>query len=145
MAICRGLDVLLGAGGHVDRRTLRAAATVAAHTVTITALSHGEVDGLRPAIPAATLAATVAVAVTPRGRLGRLLAVLYLAIYGRAQIRAMTDTSAASVRSAVVNGITGLPLLQGALVAGEGAPRTGALVSLAAPAGWLLARRVSPT
>jgi hypothetical protein len=145
MAICRGLDVLLGARGRIDHRTLSAALTVAGHTGTVTVLSHGEVAGTRPVVPAATLATTVAVAAVPRGRLGRILAMLYLAAYGTAQVRAMTDPSGASVRSAVVDGITGLPLLQGALVAGHGAPKAGALISLAAPAGWLLARRVSPT
>lgn len=73
MAVCRGLDVLLGAapaGAPGLRRALPAAATVAAHTYTVTALSRREVSGADPALPVVTLAGTAAVAVAAAG-LGR--------------------------------------------------------------------------
>jgi UbiA prenyltransferase family len=144
MAACRGLDVLMGAAGRRGR-ALPAALTVAAHTWTVTMLSRAEVTGAHRRLPVATLAGTVGVAAVPGGGLGRLLATGYLADYGGAQWRAAADPSAGRVRAAVGTGITGLPLLQGALTAGAGAGRAGILVAAAAPLGRRLARRVSAT
>jgi 4-hydroxybenzoate polyprenyltransferase len=145
MATCRGLDVLMGAAGRRPGRALPAALTVAAHTYTVTMLSRAEVTGAPRRLPAATLAGTVGVAAVPTGGLGRLLAAGYLAGYGGAQWRAAADPSAGHVRAAVGTGITGLPLLQGALTAGAGEGRAGVLVAAAAPLGRRLARLVSPT
>ncbi|MCX5066978.1 UbiA family prenyltransferase [Micromonospora lupini] len=62
MAACRGLDVLLGAsGGHLVR-ALPSAATVAAHTWTVTTLSRREVTGADAALPMRTLVGTALVA-----------------------------------------------------------------------------------
>ncbi|RZT80450.1 4-hydroxybenzoate polyprenyltransferase [Micromonospora violae] len=73
MAACRGLDVLLGASGGRLTRALPAAATVAAHTWTVTALSRREVTGADASLPMRTLAGTAAVAASaavavPRAR-----------------------------------------------------------------------------
>ncbi|MEV1075254.1 SCO3242 family prenyltransferase [Micromonospora parva] len=62
MAACRGLDVLLGASGGRLTRALPAAATVAAHTWTVTALSRREVTGAEATLPMRTLAGTALVA-----------------------------------------------------------------------------------
>ncbi|MEU8255136.1 SCO3242 family prenyltransferase [Micromonospora inaquosa] len=62
MAACRGLDVLLGASGGRLTRALPAAATVAAHTWTVTALSRREVTGADATLPMRTLAGTALVA-----------------------------------------------------------------------------------
>ncbi|MFI9529451.1 SCO3242 family prenyltransferase [Micromonospora rosaria] len=62
MALCRGLDVLLGASGGRPVRALPAALTVAAHTWTVTALSRREVSGADAALPLGTLAGTALVA-----------------------------------------------------------------------------------
>ncbi|MET8261806.1 SCO3242 family prenyltransferase [Micromonospora sp. NPDC005553] len=62
MAACRGLDVLLGASGGRITRALPAAATVAAHTWTVTALSRREVTGADATLPMRTLAGTALVA-----------------------------------------------------------------------------------
>ena len=62
MAACRGLDVLLGASGGRVTRALPAAATVAAHTWTVTALSRREVTGADATLPMRTLAGTALVA-----------------------------------------------------------------------------------
>jgi len=145
MATCRGLDVLLGTAGRRPGHALPAALTVAAHTYTVTMLSRAETTGATRRLPAATLAGTVGVAAVPGGRVGRILAAGYLAGYGGAQWRAAADPSAGQVRAAVATGITGLPLLQGALTAAAGAGRVGMLVAVAAPLGRRLARRVSPT
>ncbi|MEU8389811.1 SCO3242 family prenyltransferase [Micromonospora sp. NPDC048842] len=64
MAACRGLDVLLGASGGRMTRALPAAATVAAHTWTVTALSRREVTGADATLPMRTLAGTALVAVS---------------------------------------------------------------------------------
>ncbi len=68
MAACRGLDVLLGAGSDRIGSAAPAALTIAAHTATVTALSRREVSGGDSALPAATLAGTVALAALASGR-----------------------------------------------------------------------------
>ncbi|MCO8274962.1 UbiA family prenyltransferase [Actinoplanes sp. TRM 88003] len=207
MALCRGLDVLLGASGGDVRRAVPAALTVAAHTYTVTALSRHEVSGATPALPLSTLAGTVGVAAAaaaaksrfdharthhrahpPKGEpprpfsqaSGRLrasnavacgqgddvdnarsrstrvmpaagtiattaLAAWYLNGYGRAQLRAAADPTAAPIRAAVGAGITELPSLQGALTAKAGSPAYGIGLALMAPLARRLARKVSPT
>jgi UbiA prenyltransferase family protein len=153
MAACRGLDVLLGASGGRLRRAAFPALVVAAHTYTVTALSRSEVDGADPALPAATLVGTAAVAVLAAGRRPRrpgslastLLAARYAGSYGAAQLRALADPSPEAVRGAVAAGIVNLPALQGALAARAGAPLAGVAVAAAAPVGRRLARRLTPT
>ncbi len=146
MAACRGLDVLLGASGGRMRQAVPAALTVAAHTYTVTELSRREVSGASPALPLATLAGTVGVAVAAADRgPGLLLASRYAAGYGTAQVRAAAEPTARRVRAAVGAGITELPSLQGALTAKAGSPAYGIAVALLAPLGRRLARKVSPT
>ncbi|AVT33182.1 4-hydroxybenzoate polyprenyltransferase [Plantactinospora sp. BC1] len=160
MAACRGLDVLLGASGGRVARAVPAALTVAAHTYTVTELSRREVSGATRALPAATLAGTAAVAAAavtrpgpadPAHRAGwgalvpAALAGWYGLHYGSAQARVAADPQASRVRAAVGAGITGLPALQGALVARTGAALLGVAVAAAAPIGRRLARLVSPT
>jgi hypothetical protein len=150
MAVCRGLDVLLGAsverGGW--RRAKAPALTVAAHTYLVTVLSRREVSGSGRLLPGATLAGTVGVAVSagafpaavPQG-----LAAWYALGYGGAQLRAVTAPDAGRIRAAVGAGITRLPVLQGALVARAAGARLGMAVAACAPLGGALARRLSPT
>ncbi|WFE52372.1 SCO3242 family prenyltransferase [Micromonospora sp. WMMD1155] len=174
MAACRGLDVLLGASGGRLTRALPAAATVAAHTWTVTALSRREVSGAEATLPMRTLAGTAVVAASAavpatrraitrrpddpsaarpeRSRAAGVAAVLpavlagwYAARYGAAQVEVVRDPSAGRVRAAVGAGITGLPALQGALTARGGAGLLGLVVAAAAPLGRRLARKVSPT
>ena len=168
MAACRGLDVLLGAGGGRLRQAALPALTVAAHTYTVTALSRREIDGTRRSLPVSTLLATAAVttlAVAPVRPLGsacqahsassvrpvkrRLLtgalATAYAGVYGAAQSRAAADPSAPNVRRAVGAGITGLPTLQGALAAGLGQPGAAAALALATALGRRLAIRTEVT
>ncbi|MFC6081285.1 SCO3242 family prenyltransferase [Sphaerisporangium aureirubrum] len=148
MAACRGLDVLLGACGARTAEAVPAALTVAAHTYTVTALSRYEVTGTGPELPAATLAGTAAIAAAASGRrpgLAGALATGYAARYGAAQAHAVAEPSPERLRAAVGAGITGLPLLQGALAARAGAPAAGLAVAAAAPLGRRLARVVSPT
>jgi 4-hydroxybenzoate polyprenyltransferase len=166
MAACRGLDVLLGASGGAWRRAAVPALTVAAHTYTVTALSRREVSGGSPGLPAATLAGTAAItsvpavaAARPRwpGRAARLaagsrgrllpgvLAGWYAANYGLPQLTALAEPSAGNMRAAVGAGITGLPVLQGALIARAGGRRAAVTVAAAAPLGRRLARWLSPT
>jgi 4-hydroxybenzoate polyprenyltransferase len=147
MAACRALDVLLGASGRPVTGALPAALTVAAHTYTVTALSRAEVDGASRRLPAATLTATLAIALaTPHGTdVGRVLVTWYASDYGAAQLGAVARPTAEQVRAAVAAGITGLPSLQGALAARSGAALAGLAVAAAAPLGRRLARRMSPT
>ncbi|MBC2865375.1 UbiA family prenyltransferase [Streptomyces mexicanus] len=159
MAAARGLDVLLGARAGRTRSALPAAATVAGHTLAVTALSRAEVTGAQPWLPRTALAGTAAVAAATalsarparqgtrrRHRLavaGGLLA--YGATAGRAQAHAVTDPSAGPVRKAVGAGILGLIPLQAALTAGAGALRSALPLAAAFPLARALSRRVSPT
>lgn len=159
MAACRGLDVLLGASSGNWRRAAAPALTVAAHTYTVTALSRREVTGGRPLLPAATLAGTAAVAAVTaaptamprrhhpwrRTLLSGGLAAWYAASYGITQVHALAEPNASNMRAAVGAGITGLPALQGALIARSGATSAGLTVAAAAPLGRRLARWLSPT
>lgn len=157
MAACRGLDVLLGAAPGTWQRAGVPALTVAAHTWTVTALSHGEVSGGDSRLPAATLAGTAAIAAVPavatargnqrgwRRLLPGVLAGAYAGSYGAEQAPALTEPSAANIRAAVGAGIMSLPALQGSLLASSGAPVAGAAVAAVAPLGRRLARWLSPT
>lgn len=157
MAACRGLDVLLGATARPGRwwRAAVPALTVAAHTYTVTALSRREVGGGGRLLPAATLAGTAGVALAACGTpaaapqyrtwLARGLACCYAAGYGAPQARAVATPDAPSMRAAVGAGITGLPALQGSLVARSAGLLPAAAVAACAPLGRALARRVSPT
>ncbi|MGW4461573.1 SCO3242 family prenyltransferase [Micromonospora sp. NPDC004704] len=154
MAACRGLDVLLGATGGKPLRAVPAAVTVAAHTYTVTELSRREVSGADRTLPRVTLAGTAVVAaaaVTGPRRTGwrawipAALTAWYVGQYGTAQARVAADPAAERVRAAVGAGITGLPALQGALVARTGAGLLGMAVAAAAPVGRRLARKLSPT
>ncbi|GLX11725.1 SCO3242 family prenyltransferase [Microbispora sp. NBRC 16548] len=149
MALCRGLDVLLGATGGSRTAALPSALTIAAHTYLLTALSHAEVSGADPRLPAATLAGTVTLAaVTARGAGGPVqpaLAGCYAAQFGFPQAHAVADPSARRVRDAVSAGIVSLPALQGALAARGGAPRAGLALAAAIPLARRLVRKVSAT
>lgn len=147
MAACRGLDVLMGAGGA--RAALPAAGVMALHTLGLTAQSRGEVHGSTPGAARRSIAITVGTAlcaalggvVTPAPNQGRadtrsilaalggaVGAVAYLAEALPSQLKTLAEPSAATVRTATRSGIGAMIPLQAALVA-----RTGAL----APAGAL--------
>ncbi|MEU4834189.1 SCO3242 family prenyltransferase [Streptosporangium sp. NPDC023615] len=165
MALCRGLDVLLGATpGRSVAKALPPALTVAAHTYLLTALSRAEVSGSGRGLPAATLAGTAALAAAtalgrgdaprePRtARAARVVRIVragltgwYAAGFGLPQARAVAEPSASRLRGAVGAGIVALPALQGALVARGGATREGVAIAAAVPLGRALARKVSPT
>ncbi|WP_433832533.1 SCO3242 family prenyltransferase [Actinoplanes sp. CA-015351] len=175
MAVCRGLDVLLGASGGRIRSAVPAALTMAAHTGVVTMLSQREVTGGGKGLPLSTLAATVALAGTaargpersagtaargpersagtaargPERSAGAAaslaLAAWYAVWFGSAQIKAAAEPSAQRIRAAVGAGITGMPPLQGALTARAGAPITAIALAAAAPLAKRLAKVVSPT
>lgn len=155
MALCRGLDVLLGASP--GPRMFHAAPTalgIATHTYLLTVLSRGEVSGTGRRRPATTLAGTIALAATACGQarggprvvtVQAALAGLYAVQFGSAQARAVATPSAHRVRGAVTAGIVSLPALQGALAAREGAVRAGLTLALAVPIARHLVRKLSAT
>lgn len=140
MALCRGLDVLLGSGA----KALPAAAVIAGHTLGLTALSRGEVHGASRTQTAialsGTLAATAA-AVRPRTAAW---AAAYLATVGPAQLAARHEPSAARVRAATKAGIHAMIPLQATLTARTSVTAAVALSALL-PLARKLSRRVSPT
>jgi hypothetical protein len=152
MAVCRGLDVLLGAGGA--RTALPSAAVMAGHTFGLTVLSRGEVHGASKTTARAALAGTAAAtlaAVTGRSsswrhRLGALaFGGMYAANVGTAQLEATRDPSGPVVRKATMAGIHGMVPLQAALAARRGSLLGAGLLTGALPLARRLARRVSPT
>lgn len=154
MAAARACDVLLGAGSDRFARALPAAAAVGAHTLAITSLSRAEVAGTDRRLPCAALTVTVltvgglAAARGPSAQLtaiGWALLSAYAATSGGAQLGAIRDPSALTVRRAVGTGILALIPLQGALAAQARAPRTATAITLAFPLARWLSRKVSPT
>lgn len=162
MGACRGLDVLLGASGASGasgvvgaRAALPAAASLAAHTVGVTALARGEVHGSSARSArlvcggTALVGASAALGGGPVSRWRRVLAVAgaagYAAQVGTAQWSAARDPSSASVRRATVAGIHGMVPLQAAFAVRGGSVLGAASVLAAFPAARVLARVVSPT
>lgn len=147
MAAARGLDVLLGAGGH-PRAAMVPAGLMAAHTAGVTLLSRGEVHGIRPAtarVAAATTAVTAAgAALRGGGPLSVALAITYGTVVGRAQVAAVAAPDAGTVRRATGAGIRGMIPLQAALVA-DRAPRLALGLLAAGPVVRAASKAVSPT
>jgi hypothetical protein len=146
MAACRGLDVLMGAGGA--RVAVPAAATVALHTAGVTAQSRGEVHGGSTdvalaglAVTGATTIAAVAGGADRPGAVAGALAggAAYAGSALPSQFATLGDPSAGNVRTATRAGIGAMIPLQATLVA-----RTGALLPAAMlGAVDLLRRRLS--
>lgn len=156
MALCRGLDVLMGAAEGTMRRAVPAALTVAAHTYAVTELSRREVSGAERPLPAATLAATGTISTIaafglgkPRRAAPRIVAVAlaarYAAQFGRAQLAVLSEPKADNVRASVGAGIMALPVLQGTLTSRLGRPGLGLALAAAAALGRRLAKAVSTT
>ncbi|ASO22601.1 4-hydroxybenzoate polyprenyltransferase [Actinoalloteichus hoggarensis] len=154
MALCRGLDVLLGADPRNVRGALPAAGAMACHAAGITALSAGEVHGgsattAKAALAATGVAASATVLGPARSPLHRLLGaaagVGYGRLVGRAQLAAARTPSAERVRAATVAGIHGMVPLQAGIAARRGAAKAAALIVGVLPAARALARKVSPT
>jgi 4-hydroxybenzoate polyprenyltransferase len=147
MALCRGLDVLLGAAGPEWRRALLPAAAVAAHTAAVTAVSRGEVSGGRAATATGAAAATLGVAATavataPRGRAGALAAATgYMAATLPTQLEAARAPDARRMRAATRGGILAFVPLQLSFVVGAGSVAATAVLTAATAVQQLLGRR----
>ena len=148
MAVCRGLDVMMGAAGPGWRSALVPAGAVAAHTVAVTAISRGEVDGSTATTGRVAVATSVAVAASGLlGRSNRSAAVLggarYLAAILPGQLAVARDPGAARARDATRAGIRAVVPLQSALAARAGSPvATAALLGIET-LGRVLGRRRS--
>ncbi|WP_150955442.1 SCO3242 family prenyltransferase [Microbacterium testaceum] len=148
MAACRGLDVLMGAAGAGWRSALVPAGAVAAHTVAVTAISRGEVDGSTATTGRAAVAASVAVAAS--GLLGRgnrpaaaLGGARYLAAVLPGQLAVARRPGAAEARDATRSGIRAVVPLQSALAARAGSPLATAALLGIETLGRMLGRRRS--
>lgn len=148
MAACRGLDVMMGAAGPGWRSALVPAGAVAAHTVAVTAISRGEVDGSTVTTGRAAVAVSVAVAAS--GLLGRgnrpaalLGAARYLTAVLPGQLRVARQPGAAEARDATRAGIRSVVPLQSALAARAGSPLATAALLGVETLGRVLGRRRS--
>ncbi len=155
MAFARGLDVLLGAAGNVQKAAFPALA-VAGHTAGVTTLSRGEVHGGRRGVAVAALGTTLTVAGLAGLPIGTrrstaavaaagLLATVYGATVGAAQKAAADRPDGPTVRRATGAGIRGLIPLQAALTARAGAVGQAGALAAAGPVARLAAKVVSPT
>ncbi|WP_216848535.1 MULTISPECIES: SCO3242 family prenyltransferase [unclassified Rathayibacter] len=152
MAVCRGLDVLLGAGADGVRAAAPASAAVAVHTLGVTVLSRGEVHGTRPAVAGAAATGTAALALALGGgavrakgspAIGAVVGVAiarWIALVLVPQLRAVQTPDAAAARTATRSGIAGMIPLQAAL-AGLRRPELGAALLGLDALGALVLRR----
>lgn len=135
MAVCRGLNVVMGAAGPGWRGGIFPASLMAAHTAAVTLMSRGEVNGTTVPVAAATATAMGATAVavplgaaTPAALLG---AVGYAAAVLPAQVDAVRRPDAETARTATRAGIRGMIPLQLALAARAGSTTvTAALLAI---------------
>lgn len=147
MALCRGLDVMMGAAGPGWRGAVLPAVLVAAHTAALTAVSQGEVNGTSRATASAAAAVTATTAaLTPVGaRSGSAAGAIvgaagYAAAALPSQLDAARSPSAGAARIATRQGIRAMVPLQIALVARAGAVGATALLVGVEAAGRALTR-----
>lgn len=131
MGSCRALDVLMGAGSRHLRPALPAAAIMGGHTVAVTLLSRGEVQGTTTATAAGVAAGTgliagavVAGCAGPRNQVLAVLAATaaYAARCAPAQVRAARNPVARNALGATKAGIRAMIPLQAALALRHGNP-----------------------
>lgn len=134
MGSCRALDVLMGAGSDHLRPALAAAATMGGHTVAVTLLSRGEVNGTTTTTASGVAAGTALLAgsvmtgalrASNPGTRTRVLTVLvaaaaYAARCAPAQVRAATNPEARNALEATKAGIRAMIPLQTALTVRHG-------------------------
>ncbi len=129
MGSCRALDVLMGAGSGHLRAALPTAGIMGGHTVAVTLLSRGEVEGTTAATAAGVAAGTgllaAAVVAGCAGPRSQVLAVLaataaYAARCAPAQVRAARDPAAKNALEATKAGIRAMIPLQAALTLRQG-------------------------
>lgn len=129
MGSCRALDVLMGAGTGSIRPALASAGIMGGHTVAVTLLSRGEVQGTTTAIASGVAAGTglLASAVAAgSGRSGRRVlpvlaaAAAYAIRCAPAQMRAARNPTAGNALGATKAGIRAMVPLQTALTIRNG-------------------------
>lgn len=138
MGTCRALDVLMGAGfGHL-RPALAAAGIMGGHTIAVTLLSRGEVEGTTTVIASSAAASTGllagAVVAGTLGTRSRTLAVLaaaatYAARCMPAQARAAREPVAGNALEATKAGIRAMVPLQAALTLRHGNVAAGVVIA----------------
>lgn len=146
MALCRGLDVMLGGAGAGWRRALVPAAGIATHTLAVTAVSRGEVHGTsagtgRAAVTASVVAAASGLLGSPASPAGAVAGgANYLRAVLPSQLEAVATPDAAHARRATRAGIRAVVPLQAAFAARAGAPlATGVILAIGA-VGTLIGR-----
>ncbi|WRH26313.1 4-hydroxybenzoate polyprenyltransferase [Arthrobacter sp. JZ12] len=150
MGACRALDVLMGAGrGHL-RPALSAAGIMGGHTVAVTLLSRGEVDGTTTTTASGVAAGTGllagAVAAGSAGTRRQVAAVvaasaLYAARCAPAQVRAARNPEAINALEATKAGIRAMIPLQAALSLRSGNASAAAALALVDLTGKVLRSR----
>lgn len=154
MGVCRALDVLMGAGtGHL-RPALCAAGIMGGHTVAVTVLSRGEVEGTTTATASGVAAGTgllagavVAGAAGPRAQVLAVLAATaaYAARCAPAQVQTARNPVAENALEATKAGIRAMVPLQAALALRHGsAAAAGVLTAVDLLGRFLRSRNRNP-
>lgn len=152
MAVCRGLDVIMGAAENGWRSAVLPAGAIAGHTLTVTQVSRGEVHGTSrvAAVSAAVMAIGAASAAVVRGaRSGRrggtvgsvIGGAAFLASVLPAFVRAARDPSADNARDATRRGVRGMVPLQAAFAASHGSPGGAVFLAVIDGAGRVIGAR----
>lgn len=160
MAAARSLDVLMGAAGALNQRSLwLSSGVVGGHTFLVTLVSRKESCGGGPELALGALAGTAAVAAAARAVCRRDLAGTrsdtlagqvdlavstgllgaYAASLGRAELSAIRRPDATSLQRVVGTGVLGIMPLEAGMLAASG--KIGRALGVAA--GWPLARRLA--
>ncbi|GHD04814.1 SCO3242 family prenyltransferase [Zhihengliuella salsuginis] len=150
MGVCRALDVLMGAGTAHIRAALPAAAAMGGHTVAVTALSRGEVNGTDTTTASGAVAATALVSASvlagaPRSWQRALPVVAAVSVYAArcapAQLEAAREPAARHALEATKRGIRAMVPLQAALAFRHGNAAAGLAVAAVDVLGKVLRAR----
>lgn len=150
MGTCRALDVLMGAGAGRLREALPAAGIMGGHTVAVTVLSRGEVNGTTTTtasgVATVTGLLTGALVVGCSGPRKQVIALLasaaaYATRCAPAQLRAARNPEAKNALEATKSGIRAMIPLQAALTLRHGSTGAAAVLVLVDLFGKLLRSR----
>lgn len=156
MALCRTLDVLLGATAGRLRDAIPAATAIGAHTVVVTTISRRETEGATSRFAGTAtglggLATGLVAAVVRHGRhrddrrLAAVPLLAHAALQARDGVRAVAEPTPGHLQRLVGTGVLGMLPQQSALALSRGHRAVGGVLAALWPVARRLARRRSVT